>query len=61
MKSVELSQGPYLRSANKGDMVAAVDGLRTFERPALVVWATEIASCRRNTAADWPRFCPGRA
>ena len=31
----------YLRSAKKGDMLAAAEGLRTFDRPALVVWAAE--------------------
>lgn len=31
----------YLRSAKKGDMMAAADGLRSFHRPTLVVWATE--------------------
>jgi pimeloyl-ACP methyl ester carboxylesterase len=31
----------YLRAARKGEMLAAAEGLRTFDRPALVVWATE--------------------
>jgi pimeloyl-ACP methyl ester carboxylesterase len=31
----------YLRSAHKGDMIAAAEGLRSFDRPALVVWAME--------------------
>lgn len=31
----------YLRAAKKGDMLAAAEGLRTFDRPALVVWAAE--------------------
>ena len=31
----------YLRSAKKGDMMAAAEGLRSFQRPTLVVWATE--------------------
>ncbi len=31
----------YLRAAKKGDMLAAAEGLRTFNRPALVVWAEE--------------------
>lgn len=31
----------YLRAAKKGDMLAAAERLRTFDRPALVVWAAE--------------------
>ena len=31
----------YLRHANKGDLLAATERLRSFARPALVVWATE--------------------
>jgi len=31
----------YLRAARKGDMVAAAERLRRFDRPALVVWAAE--------------------
>jgi pimeloyl-ACP methyl ester carboxylesterase len=31
----------YLRAAKGGDMLAAAEGLRTFDRPALVVWAAE--------------------
>jgi pimeloyl-ACP methyl ester carboxylesterase len=31
----------YLRTARAGDMVAAAEGLRRFDRPALVVWAAE--------------------
>jgi pimeloyl-ACP methyl ester carboxylesterase len=31
----------YLRAAEKGDMLAAAEGLRSFERPALVIWAAE--------------------
>jgi pimeloyl-ACP methyl ester carboxylesterase len=31
----------YLRAARKGEMLAAAEGLRSFERPALVVWAAE--------------------
>ena len=31
----------YVRRARKRDMVAATERLRTFRRPALVVWATE--------------------
>ena len=31
----------YLRTARKGDMLAAAEGLRRYDRPALVVWATE--------------------
>lgn len=31
----------YLRAAKKGDMVAVAEGLRTFDRPTLVVWAAE--------------------
>jgi pimeloyl-ACP methyl ester carboxylesterase len=31
----------YLRAAQKGEMSAAAEGLRTFDRPALVVWAAE--------------------
>jgi pimeloyl-ACP methyl ester carboxylesterase len=31
----------YLRAAKKGDMLAAAEGLRSFERPALVIWAKE--------------------
>ncbi len=31
----------YLRAANKGDMLAAASCLRTFDRPALVIWAKE--------------------
>jgi pimeloyl-ACP methyl ester carboxylesterase len=28
----------YLRSAKKGDMMAAADGLRSFDRPVMIVW-----------------------
>jgi len=31
----------YLRAAKKGDMLAAAERLRGFDRPALVVWAAE--------------------
>ena len=31
----------YLRAAQKGEMLDAAVGLRTFDRPALVVWAVE--------------------
>ena len=31
----------YLRTARKGEMLRAAEGLRTFDRPALVVWAAE--------------------
>jgi len=31
----------YLRAARKGDMLAAAERLRRFDRPALVVWAAE--------------------
>ncbi len=31
----------YVRTANKGDMLAAAEGLRSFDRPALVIWAKE--------------------
>ncbi len=31
----------YLRATQKGEMLDAAEGLRTFDRPALVVWATE--------------------
>ena len=31
----------YLRSSKKGDMLAAAERLRSFDRPALVIWAKE--------------------
>ena len=31
----------YLRAAMKGDMRAAAEDLRPFDRPALVIWAAE--------------------
>jgi hypothetical protein len=31
----------YLRAAKKGDMLAAAEGQRSFDRPALVIWAAE--------------------
>jgi pimeloyl-ACP methyl ester carboxylesterase len=31
----------YLRSARNGDMLAAAEGLRGFDRPTLVAWAAE--------------------
>jgi pimeloyl-ACP methyl ester carboxylesterase len=31
----------YLRASEKGEMLAATEGLRNFDRPALVVWAAE--------------------
>ncbi|MBA2395249.1 MAG: alpha/beta hydrolase [Ktedonobacteraceae bacterium] len=31
----------YLRHSNKGDLLAATERLRSFDRPALVVWAKE--------------------
>ncbi|HET8624309.1 MAG TPA: alpha/beta hydrolase [Gemmatimonadales bacterium] len=31
----------YIRSGTKGDMLEAAEGLRSFDRPALVVWAAE--------------------
>jgi pimeloyl-ACP methyl ester carboxylesterase len=31
----------YAAPARKADMVAATEGLRSFERPALIVWAKE--------------------
>lgn len=33
--------GKYLRSARKGDMMAAAEGLRNFDRPTLVVWGKD--------------------
>lgn len=31
----------YLRAAKKGDMLAAAERLRSFDRPTLVIWAAE--------------------
>jgi pimeloyl-ACP methyl ester carboxylesterase len=31
----------YVRSSNKGDMLVAAEGLRSFDPPALVIWAQE--------------------
>lgn len=31
----------YLRSSKRGDMLVAAEGLRSFDRPALVIWAQE--------------------
>lgn len=31
----------YLRHSHKGDLLAAAERLRSFDRPALVIWATE--------------------
>jgi pimeloyl-ACP methyl ester carboxylesterase len=31
----------YVRAAKKGEMLAAAEGLRTFDRPTLVAWAAE--------------------
>lgn len=31
----------YLRAVDKGDLLAAAESLRSFDRPALVVWAAE--------------------
>jgi len=31
----------YLRHYNKGDLLAAAERLRSFDRPALVIWALE--------------------
>src|SRR5260370_40634549 len=31
----------YLRSSKKGAMLAAAERLRSFDRPALVIWAKE--------------------
>ena len=31
----------YVRTADKGDMLAAAERLRSFDRPALVIWAAE--------------------
>lgn len=31
----------YIRTLDRGDMLAAAEGLRRFERPALVIWAKE--------------------
>lgn len=31
----------YIRAGNKGDLVAAAEELRSFDRPALIVWAAE--------------------
>ncbi|HEX4702019.1 MAG TPA: alpha/beta hydrolase [Pseudonocardiaceae bacterium] len=40
-RGVRRDVGKYGRSARKAQMVAATEHLRSFERPALVVWATE--------------------
>lgn len=45
----------YLRHSNKSDLLAAAERLRSFDRPALVIWATEdrmmpLAHGRRLTA-----------
>ena len=31
----------YLHNFNKGDLLAAAERLRSFDRPALVIWAKE--------------------
>jgi pimeloyl-ACP methyl ester carboxylesterase len=31
----------YLRTSARGDMIATAERLRTFDRPALVIWAAE--------------------
>jgi pimeloyl-ACP methyl ester carboxylesterase len=31
----------YLHTYNKGDLLAAAERLRSFDRPALVIWAAE--------------------
>jgi pimeloyl-ACP methyl ester carboxylesterase len=31
----------YVRSSHKGDMLAAAERLRSFDRPALIIWAKE--------------------
>lgn len=40
-KEIRRDLQKYLRTARKGDMLAAAEGLRTFDRPTLVAWAGE--------------------
>jgi len=40
-RGVRRDLAKYLRSAHKGDMIEITEALRSFDRPALVVWAAE--------------------
>ena len=40
-RGVRRDLAKYVRTCKKGDMLVAAEGLRSFDRPALVVWAPE--------------------
>jgi len=40
-REIRRDLGKYLRANRKGEMLQAAEGLRAFDRPALVVWASE--------------------
>jgi pimeloyl-ACP methyl ester carboxylesterase len=42
----------YLRSSEKGDLLVAAERLRSFDRPALIIWAAE----DRVMPLDFPGF-----
>jgi pimeloyl-ACP methyl ester carboxylesterase len=39
--AIRADLGRYLRGSRKGEMLEAAEGLRRFDRPALVVWAAD--------------------
>ena len=38
---MSLNENMNLHNYNKGDLLAAAEGLRSFDRPALIIWAVE--------------------
>lgn len=50
----------YLRHYDKRDLLAAAECLRSFDRPALVVWAAEDRVMPPHTDDSWLPCCPVR-
>jgi pimeloyl-ACP methyl ester carboxylesterase len=48
----------FVQAFEKGDMRAAADGLRRFDRPALVVWAPEDRINPREHGHRWAELLP---
>jgi pimeloyl-ACP methyl ester carboxylesterase len=48
----------YVHSLDKGDMLAAAEGLRSFDRPALVIWAKEDRVMPPEHGKRWAELLP---
>jgi pimeloyl-ACP methyl ester carboxylesterase len=48
----------YVHTLDKGDMLAAAEGLRSFDRPALVIWAKEDRVMPSEHGKRWAELLP---